>query len=58
MNNYYNNDLDAFLLDLRDYFDGRADADCDQDGYIPNEEMRILMELDHHIATREKEARA
>lgn len=25
-----------------DYFDNRADADCDQDGYIPNEEMKLL----------------
>lgn len=24
------------------YFDNRADADCDQDGYIPNEEMKLL----------------
>jgi hypothetical protein len=25
-----------------DYFDKRQDADCDQDGFIPNEEMRLL----------------
>jgi hypothetical protein len=24
------------------YFDNRADADCDQDGFIPNKEMRLL----------------
>jgi len=41
---------DAFLLALRDYLDQRADADCDQDGYIPNEEMRMLGELDALLA--------
>ena len=25
-----------------EYFSDRSDADCDQDGYIPNEEMRRL----------------
>jgi hypothetical protein len=25
-----------------DYFDNRADADCDQNGFIPNEEMKLL----------------
>ena len=25
-----------------DYFDNKADADCDQDGFIPNEEMKLL----------------
>jgi hypothetical protein len=54
----YYDDLDVFLENLRDYFDGRADADCDQDGFIPNEEMRILCELDHHIAAREKAVRS
>ncbi|MDH0869718.1 hypothetical protein [Agrobacterium pusense] len=34
--------LIAVLVDCEDYFDGRADADCDQDGFIPNEEMRLL----------------
>jgi hypothetical protein len=33
--------LDA-LSQCEDYFDNRADADCDQDGYIPNEEMKLL----------------
>lgn len=33
------------ICDLIDYFDQRQDADCDQDGYIPNEEMRIYQEL-------------
>ncbi|ASS55868.1 hypothetical protein [Rhizobium leguminosarum] len=27
------------------YFDNRADADCDQDGFIPNEEMIILSKV-------------
>lgn len=30
------------LDECEDYFDNRADADCDQDGYIPNEEMKLL----------------
>lgn len=34
------------LEQARDYFDNRADADCDQDGFIPNQEMRLLSEID------------
>lgn len=30
------------LSEAEDYFDNLADADCDQDGYIPNEEMKLL----------------
>ncbi|MFQ6184410.1 hypothetical protein ACLMJV_20990 [Sinorhizobium meliloti] len=30
------------LQECEAYFDNRADADCDQDGYIPNEEMKLL----------------
>lgn len=30
------------LIECEDYFDNRADADCDQDGYVPNEEMKLL----------------
>ena len=30
------------LSECEEYFDNRADADCDQDGYIPNKEMRLL----------------
>lgn len=30
------------LAECEDYFDNRADADCDQDGFIPNKEMEIL----------------
>lgn len=35
-------DLLEALHECEDYFDNRADADCDQDGYIPNEEMKLL----------------
>ncbi|NTE87243.1 hypothetical protein [Agrobacterium rubi] len=35
----------SLLLELENYFDGRADADCDQDGFIPNDEMRLLTEV-------------
>ena len=41
--------LEAEVLRLREaleeceeYFDNRADADCDQDGFIPNDEMKRL----------------
>lgn len=37
-----NEKLRAELAECEDYFDNRADADCDQDGYIPNEEMKRL----------------
>lgn len=30
------------LEECADYFDNRADADCDQYGFIPNTEMRLL----------------
>lgn len=30
------------LQECEEYFDKRADADHDQDGFIPNEEMRLL----------------
>ncbi|WP_417834713.1 hypothetical protein [Thalassospira xiamenensis] len=30
------------LEESEEYFDQRSDADMDQDGYIPNEEMKIL----------------
>lgn len=33
--------IDA-LTECEEYFDNRADADCDQDGFIPNKEMRLL----------------
>lgn len=31
------------LQECEEYFDDRADADYDQDGYIPNKEMQLLM---------------
>lgn len=40
-----NNELLCVLGDCYDYFDSRADADCDQDGFIPNEEMKMLSSL-------------
>lgn len=39
------------LIVAEEYFDNRADADCDQDGYIPNEEMRLLVDVREAIAT-------
>jgi len=33
--------IDA-LTECEEHFDNRADADCDQDGFIPNKEMRLL----------------
>jgi hypothetical protein len=38
-------DLLAALYECEAYFDNRADADCDQDGFIPNEEMKLLSEV-------------
>jgi hypothetical protein len=38
--------LEGTLGECREYFDQRSDADCDQDGYIPNEEMKLLCEID------------
>lgn len=35
-------DLLEALSECEEYFDNRADADCDQDGFIPNKEMRLL----------------
>jgi len=40
-----NNKLLGALADCYDYFDSRADADCDQDGFAPNEEMKMLSAL-------------
>lgn len=37
--------LIATLQECEEYFDNRADADCDQDGFIPNNEMRLLTEV-------------
>lgn len=30
------------LAECEEYFDNHADADCDQDGFIPNKEMQLL----------------
>jgi hypothetical protein len=38
-------ELEQLLCDLEEYFDGRADADCDQDGFIPNEAMKFLTRI-------------
>lgn len=35
-------DLIEVLHECEAYFDNRADADCDQDGFIPNKEMTLL----------------
>ena len=41
--------LENLLLDLREYFDQRADADHDGDGFVANEEMRIMMRIDEEL---------
>lgn len=41
--------LENLLLDLRDYFDQRADADHDGDGFVANEEMRIMMRIEEEL---------
>ena len=33
--------LEGALAECLDYFEDRQDADCDQDGFIPNEEMKM-----------------
>jgi len=38
-------ELEYLLADLDEYFDNRADADCDQEGFIPNEEMKFLTRI-------------
>lgn len=37
-----NDRMSEALHECEEYFDNRADADCDQDGYIPNDEMKML----------------
>jgi hypothetical protein len=44
------------LNECWEYFDNRADADCDQDGFIPNAEMRLKSRCDEAIAILEKAA--
>jgi len=41
--------LENLLLDLREYFEQRADADCDDRGFVANEEMRILMRIEQEL---------
>lgn len=38
-------EIEFLLCDLDEYFDDRADADCDQDGFVPNEEMKLLTRI-------------
>lgn len=38
--------LEGTLGECQSYFEKCADADCDQDGFIPNEEMALLCEID------------
>jgi hypothetical protein len=48
------NTIDTFrdlLLDIRDWVDQRADADCDQDGFIANAEMKWAMAIDAAVAS-------
>lgn len=47
--------LTAALDECEDYFDNRADADCDQDGYVPNDEMRRLTTVRDALDAAKKE---
>lgn len=38
-------EMEFLLCDLDEYFDDRADADCDDTGFIPNEEMKMLTRI-------------
>jgi len=35
--------LESALKDVEDYLSGVADCDMDQDGYVPNQEMKLLV---------------
>ena len=37
------NDIIEALVAASEYFDERQDADCDEVGFIPNEEMQLNM---------------
>lgn len=39
------------LVECEEYFDNRADADCDQDGFIPNKEMLLLTTVREALAS-------
>jgi len=41
--------LENLLLDLREYFEQRADADHNGYGFVANEEMRILMRIEQEL---------
>lgn len=47
--------LTAALDECEDYFDNRADADCDQDGFIPNNEMQRLTTVRDALAAAKKD---
>ena len=42
-------------VECEEYFDNRSDADCDQDGFIPNEEMKRLQGVRDALAAAKKE---
>lgn len=37
--------LESTLKDIEDYLAGIADCDMDQDGHVPNDEMRLLVQV-------------
>lgn len=41
------------LREAREYFDDLYDADCDQDGFIPNKEMTLLVEIEAALLPKE-----
>lgn len=49
-------DLIEVLHECEAYFDNRADADCDQDGFIPNKEMTLLSRVRGAISSAERHA--
>lgn len=44
------------LIECEGYFDNRADADCDQDGFVPNKEMRLLAVVREAIASTSQDS--
>lgn len=44
------NDMIEVLEDCESYFDNKADADFDQDGFNPNREMVLLLAVKSAIA--------
>jgi len=49
-------DIIEVLHQCEDYFDNRADADCDQDGFVPNKEMTLLSVVREAISNAERQA--